>query len=332
MRHGAPLVCSFPACRDKGVKFLYCAYCKDACAKRQFRDRHKHGSDDDSVPMRSCPASSATASSSSTGGGDRSLVCGSAAQPTVVSERATISSSDASSIHPRVMKRKRQAMSGPPLDIANGRINDSARSKCGENGTTAGGNDDASDDFSMQKKIRSMQQEGRMEAWTSLLVSRPDDKNDDAMASWLMKVMAVSDPSRPIKEVLGCAKLDGPRLTVELTDNGGPSGSLDDPVGRVTGAPNSSSTEVEDSNNDSSLSSGKRSSCTGDDGNRRNMQDGSSNASSEDLSSENQEASNDDEQDSPSSSSPTENDSSDEDNQDDAKHPTRNREESKIPG
>lgn len=342
MRHGAPLVCSFPACRDKGVKFLYCAYCKDACAKRQFRERHKH--DDDTVSMQTCPiVSSAAAARTSSGGNnstgygwDGSLVCSITSAPeAAVSERTTISSSDNSSKHhPRAMKRKRPSVSGPNLSIPTGRTNNGggrscsssgSGNKCGECGTTTGGTDDISDDLSMQQRIRSMQQEGRMEAWTSLLVNRPDDKNDEAMASWLMKVMAVSDPSRPIKEVLGHLKMHGPIMTVGLTSDDGTAGNKrgDDPLGKGTNTSNSSpSTELVDSHNDSSLSSGKRSSYTGDDDdvNRMNMQDGASNASSEDfLSSENQEASNDDERDSPSSSSPTENDSSDEDNQDETR-------------
>jgi hypothetical protein len=397
MRHGAPLVCSFPACRDKGVKFLYCAYCKDACAKRQFRDRHKHGGeadDNDATPVQpttttTCPVVSSP--SSSTGGcaanknntyskiigqGDiRALVCSIASQqqqpPATMSERATISSSDSSSMHhSRMMKRKRPSMSGPnslEVPMNSGRHNDTARtgnsssgstsnssgsgSKFGESGAvaTTGITDDTSYDYPMQKKIRSMQQEGRMEAWTSLLVSRPDDKNDEAMASWLMKVMAVSDPTRPIKEVMGHLKMnnDGhPCLSVGMTPDasgtaaGNSSNKMrGDPLMGGRGndtSNNSSSTELEDSNNDSSLSSGKRSSCMGEDndGNRRNMRDGSSNASSEDLSSENQEASNDDEQDSPSSSSsPTENDSSDDDNPDDVIKPTgrnSNRENSEV--
>ncbi|KAL3912160.1 MAG: hypothetical protein SGILL_006993, partial [Bacillariaceae sp.] len=40
--HGTDLVCSFPQCRNGGVKFLYCAYCKDAIARRSFRSQHLH--------------------------------------------------------------------------------------------------------------------------------------------------------------------------------------------------------------------------------------------------------------------------------------------------
>lgn len=35
VRHGQGLICSFPACRDRGIKFLYCIYCRDPVAKRK---------------------------------------------------------------------------------------------------------------------------------------------------------------------------------------------------------------------------------------------------------------------------------------------------------
>ena len=38
--HGEPLFCSHPLCREVGIKFYFCAYCKDAVAKRKFRQSH----------------------------------------------------------------------------------------------------------------------------------------------------------------------------------------------------------------------------------------------------------------------------------------------------
>ena len=43
IQHGDELVCSFPACRAAGAKFRYCLHCKVPVAKRNFRNRHKHG-------------------------------------------------------------------------------------------------------------------------------------------------------------------------------------------------------------------------------------------------------------------------------------------------
>jgi hypothetical protein len=40
--HGTELVCSFPQCRNGGVKFLFCKFCNDAIARRSFRTQHLH--------------------------------------------------------------------------------------------------------------------------------------------------------------------------------------------------------------------------------------------------------------------------------------------------
>ena len=43
IEHGDELLCSFPLCRSAGAKFRYCLHCKVPVAKRNFRNRHKHG-------------------------------------------------------------------------------------------------------------------------------------------------------------------------------------------------------------------------------------------------------------------------------------------------
>jgi len=43
IEHGDELVCSYPSCRQAGVKFRYCLHCKVPVAKRNFRNRHRHG-------------------------------------------------------------------------------------------------------------------------------------------------------------------------------------------------------------------------------------------------------------------------------------------------
>ena len=40
--HGMDLVCSFPSCRNGGIKFLWCKYCDDVIAKRTFKASHLH--------------------------------------------------------------------------------------------------------------------------------------------------------------------------------------------------------------------------------------------------------------------------------------------------
>jgi hypothetical protein len=40
--HGAELVCSFPACRNGGIKFVWCKYCEVPVSKRSFKSQHSH--------------------------------------------------------------------------------------------------------------------------------------------------------------------------------------------------------------------------------------------------------------------------------------------------
>jgi hypothetical protein len=40
--HGEGLICSFQDCRKAGIRFRYCAECKDGIAKRNFRNGHHH--------------------------------------------------------------------------------------------------------------------------------------------------------------------------------------------------------------------------------------------------------------------------------------------------
>ena len=47
------MICSFPKCREDGVKFLYCLYCRDAIGKRVFRNQHHHLDDTGQAPVPS---------------------------------------------------------------------------------------------------------------------------------------------------------------------------------------------------------------------------------------------------------------------------------------
>jgi hypothetical protein len=40
--HGSNLVCSYPSCRNSGVRFLYCKYCDAAISRRGFKIKHSH--------------------------------------------------------------------------------------------------------------------------------------------------------------------------------------------------------------------------------------------------------------------------------------------------
>mmetsp|Transcript_12596 Transcript_12596/g.27843 ORF Transcript_12596/g.27843 Transcript_12596/m.27843 type:complete len:407 (+) Transcript_12596:1172-2392(+) len=46
IEHGAELLCSYPSCRNAGVKFRFCTVCQVPVAKRNFRKRHMHANGD----------------------------------------------------------------------------------------------------------------------------------------------------------------------------------------------------------------------------------------------------------------------------------------------
>ncbi|KAL3921867.1 MAG: hypothetical protein SGILL_002518, partial [Bacillariaceae sp.] len=291
--HGTPLVCSYPACRDKGVKFLYCAFCKDTGAKRQFRERHNHGADDETVKRSSQAAIDKKEAADTVDEAERAsaVLAGMLHVKT-----ADISSSEASNPNIRGRgKRKRPSMKA---SASLEQKNDQGDVYGLEGATTNKGAFSIELDEPMKKKLQSVQGE-RMNAWTALLLSRPQDNNDEGMSSWLMKVMAISDISRPIEQVIDCLQTNKMNLlSVGVEDEGSPGAA-------IAGSSAMSSTEQDDSNDSSSSSD------TG-----LNVQDGSSNDSTEDCSG------NTDEQDRASSSpsSPTdENESSDEERQDDVK-------------
>mmetsp|Transcript_26211 Transcript_26211/g.46534 ORF Transcript_26211/g.46534 Transcript_26211/m.46534 type:complete len:534 (+) Transcript_26211:140-1741(+) len=288
MKHGSPLVCSYPACRDKGVKFLYCAFCKDTGAKRQFRERHNHGADDETV-RRSSQVSQTPTETPSTSATKVPRAGGKLKTAPGTSDNEALP----------IGKRKRTTIEvvAAATHNTNTSMEDATTSSIGRRKGPLQDLDEA-----IAQSAIDVEDE-RMKVWTALLSSRPKDNNDDGIASWLMNAMAVSDVSRPIKEVVEELERNPnvPKFT-NIKSSTAPAVALS--VQATT-----SSTDLEDSND--SFSSGKRSSST--DG-QTNTQDGSSNDSNEDTSTDNQDA-NSDEQD-PTSSSP--NDSSDDDYQMDA--------------
>ena len=205
---------------------------------------------------------------------------------------ANVSSSEASSFtaHNRG-KRKRAVMETAASNDTNDAVN---LARLAEAANKSGFSIDL--DGPLREKLNVVKGE-RMNAWTALLLSRPQDSNDEAMANWLMKVMAVSDLTRSMEQVIASWK-EG---TANPDANGGQKTVASGAVG--VGSSGLSSTEHGDSNDSSSINE-------------------SSNESTEETSSENQDG-NSDEQDR-ASSTPTENDTSDDENQDDGKGTSSN--------
>jgi hypothetical protein len=56
VQHGQELICSYPACRESGVKFCFCKHCHIPVAKHNFRSRHHHVKDEETTATKSSPA------------------------------------------------------------------------------------------------------------------------------------------------------------------------------------------------------------------------------------------------------------------------------------
>ena len=177
LKHGDPLICSYPECRNRGVKFLYCTYCKDPVAKRNFRNRHNHGmttAEGDSSETKS-------KASANTANGPAKVTSGSSASDGSGSSEGAIKKGEN-------IKKRSAAVAG--LSDAAGAVHPAERSKLAR---------------------LEMADPDRVRAWQLLLPTRPQAENEEHMSAWLMRVMAVSDTARPISEVLSNLELVPPR-------------------------------------------------------------------------------------------------------------------------
>lgn len=177
IKHGDGLICSFPACRNRGVKFLYCAYCKDPVAKRNFRNQHSHadGGEEGVIPSVAAQQSSARLTPVKQHNHDE-------ATPTVPSAFAT---------------SKKRKMDAREQSVAEGdRIATASANASTEGDRSASERSYENDEIS--KKIASIDK-ARRSAWERLLVSRPCTDQNEELAAWLIRVMAVSDLKKPFR-------------------------------------------------------------------------------------------------------------------------------------
>lgn len=155
---------------------MYCAYCKDPVAKRNFRNRHTHeqeaSKDRNSKQKASQSKMPATTANASMRTNDKK-------NPQEISEGTgssntlSGSSSGVLAVAPRHHHQK------------------DAKKRSGSN----------LDDEGPKNKLSRMSN-SRKEAWELLLAERPSTDESYAMSAWLMKVMAVSDTKKPVAQAL----------------------------------------------------------------------------------------------------------------------------------
>lgn len=160
IQHGDELVCSFPQCRAAGAKFRYCLHCKVPVAKRNFRNRHKHGNL-----------------------GEKKK-----ASPTQEKNEAN---EEKDKVEGKTEeKRSSSALSEDSTDNE-GDLKPSASPVKTENADASGQTTVA---------INSNHDPTQVQKWVSLLDTKPDPSDKEAMAVWMMNLMHATDAMGPKKE------------------------------------------------------------------------------------------------------------------------------------
>lgn len=164
IQHGDELECSFPACRSAGAKFRYCLHCKVPVAKRNFRNRHKHGNMGDK--KRSPPSASKESESAPPAFPSGEGIClpVNDVQNDDEEKANTLEEQAEGDLKPSSLPQE------DPVDAAPKNEEEPEQSVSVSTGEDA----------------------NKVQSWISLLENKPDPNDKEAMTEWMMKVMNAS--------------------------------------------------------------------------------------------------------------------------------------------
>mmetsp|Transcript_65972 Transcript_65972/g.184405 ORF Transcript_65972/g.184405 Transcript_65972/m.184405 type:complete len:532 (-) Transcript_65972:27-1622(-) len=175
VRHGENLLCSFPQCRNEGVKFAYCLVCGIPVAKRNFRQRHEHGGG-----MAISKGKERKSQPHSNGNNHASAVDASQLPSRRRHQHERPRSQDGDAPRNPFEQRDSEQGGGQRSDEAPMK-NLVFQRRTGQNPETIV---DSSNDDEVDRQRR----------WTELLRRRPLDTEGDEMSKWLLAVLEISDP------------------------------------------------------------------------------------------------------------------------------------------
>jgi len=175
VKHGEDLLCSFPQCRDGGVKFAYCLVCGIPVAKRNFRQRHEHGGG-----MAISKGKERKSQPHSNGNNHASAVDASQLPSRRRHQHERPRSQDGDAPRNPFEQRDSEQGGGQRSDEAPMK-NLVFQRRTGQNPETIV---DSSNDDEVDRQRR----------WTELLRRRPLDTEGDEMSKWLLAVLEISDP------------------------------------------------------------------------------------------------------------------------------------------
>jgi hypothetical protein len=196
VKHGQGLVCSYPKCRDGGIKFLYCKCCAIPVSKRMFRTRHNNcgkvesagRSHEAKAPTEATAAKEVEATKYAKSSQGSSESCGSV----IYSKRCEISLSstdegDSSSL---------VEPSGKPHASAE------ALSSKLENNVPDQQQSQSESTIPAQaaSAILRETEQTQQRQWARLLATRPSHTESDKMSAWIISVLSVSESCSPEKK------------------------------------------------------------------------------------------------------------------------------------
>lgn len=163
IQHGDELVCSFPSCRAAGAKFRYCLHCKVPVAKRNFRNRHKHGNL-----------------------GDKKKASPSQEKTDVEEEHEE----EMGGTNPEGKTEERRSSEETTDDSKedDGDLKPSASPVVKDNKAEATGSSNQT-----TVAINTNYDPTQVQQWVSLLDTKPDPSDKEAMAIWMMNLMHATD-------------------------------------------------------------------------------------------------------------------------------------------
>ena len=162
IEHGDELLCSFPSCRSAGAKFRYCLHCKLPVAKRNFRNRHKHGNMGGTTDKTK-------------NGGDLKSPKDDAKDPAGDgASTSAVARYDDDSKLPSLESAGVNANEAVTIGLSNQSV------------TTVAG---------PRVCVASSQDAKKVQRWVELLESKPDPDDKDAMAVWMANLMNASSSS-----------------------------------------------------------------------------------------------------------------------------------------
>ena len=156
IEHGDELLCSFPSCRSAGAKFRYCLHCKVPVAKRNFRNRHKHGN---------------------IGGLDKKKGGGDLKSPEG-DDKTNLKSEASGSTSAQVDGSEKPPSTNEMEDYA---------------AIMPNGPQPRESDTGSQVTITSTQGATRIQRWVELLENKPDPEDKQAMAVWMLSLMNATE-------------------------------------------------------------------------------------------------------------------------------------------